>query len=51
MTRDHDIERVLDQWFTEGPTQMPDRFLDGTLDRIDRAPQRRLADFDRGCPP
>lgn len=43
MTRDQDIERVLDQWFTEGPTQMPSRFLDDTLDRIDCAPQHRLA--------
>jgi hypothetical protein len=43
MTRDQDIERVLDQWFIEGPTQMPSRFLDDTLDRIDRAPQHRLA--------
>jgi hypothetical protein len=43
MTRDQDIDRVLDQWFTEGPTQMPSRFLDDTLDRIDRAPQQRLA--------
>jgi len=43
MTRDHDIERVLNQWFAESPTQMPGRFLDDTLDRIDRAPQRRLA--------
>ena len=43
MTREQDIERVLDEWFVEGPTQMPSRFLDDTLDRIDRAPQRRLA--------
>jgi hypothetical protein len=43
MTRDQDIERVLDRWLTEGPTQMPSRFLDDTLDRIDRAPQHRLA--------
>lgn len=44
MTRDHDdIERVLEHWFSEGPTQMPSRFLDDTLDRIDRAPQGRLA--------
>jgi hypothetical protein len=45
MTRDQDIdiEHVLDRWFTEGPTQMPDRFLDDTLDRINRAPQHRLA--------
>ena len=45
MTPDHDIERVLDQWFAEGPTQMPSRFLTDTLDRIDRAPHRRLADL------
>jgi hypothetical protein len=43
MTPDHDIEHVLDRWFSEGPTQMPSRFLDDTLDRIDRAPQHRLA--------
>lgn len=43
MTPDHDIERVLDHWFSEGPTQMPSRFLDDTLERIDRAPQHRLA--------
>jgi hypothetical protein len=43
MTRDQEIERVLDRWFTEGPTQMPSRFLDDTLDRIDRVPQQRLA--------
>ena len=30
MTPDNDIERVLDQWFAEGPTQMPGRFLDDT---------------------
>jgi hypothetical protein len=35
MTTDHDIERVLDRWFTDGPTRMPDRFLDDTLGRID----------------
>ena len=30
MTPDHDIERVLERWFTEGPTQMPDRLLEDT---------------------
>ncbi len=43
MTHDQDIERVLDRWLSEGPTQMPERFLVDTLDRIDRAPQPRLA--------
>jgi hypothetical protein len=42
MTLDDDIERVLDQWFTEGPVQMPARFLDDTLGRIDRAPKRHF---------
>lgn len=43
MTRERDIERVLERWFTEGPTQMPDHFYNGVLDRIDRVQQRRLA--------
>ncbi len=43
MTRDLDLDNVLDRWFSEGPTQMPERFLVDTLDRIDRAPQPRLA--------
>lgn len=50
MTRDQDIERVLDRWFTEGPTQMPNRFLDDTLDRIDGAPQHRLARLQTRLP-
>ena len=43
MTRDRDIERVLDKWLAEGATQMPDRLFDAVIDRIDRVPQRRLA--------
>ncbi len=50
MTREQDIERVLDQWFAEGPTQMPSRFLDDTLERIDRAPQHRLARLQTRLP-
>jgi hypothetical protein len=42
MTRDQDIERVLERWFTEGPTQMPDRLFE-YVDHIDRLPQRRDA--------
>jgi len=42
MTPDPDIERVLERWFTEGPTQMPDRLFE-FVDHIDRLPQRRLA--------
>jgi hypothetical protein len=43
MTRDRDIERVLETWLATGPTVMPDRLFDGVLDRIERQPQRRLA--------
>jgi hypothetical protein len=41
MTRHDDIERILEHWLTDGPTRMPDRFLDDALDRIDRGPRRR----------
>ncbi len=45
MTSDRDIERALERWFTEGPTHMPSRFLDETLERIDDLPGRPLADL------
>ena len=45
MTRNDDIERVLQQWFTEGPRHMSDRVFDGTFERIERLPRRRFADF------
>jgi hypothetical protein len=43
MNRPTDIERVLEAWFLDGPMEMPDRLFDGVLDRVERAPQRRLA--------
>jgi hypothetical protein len=43
MTRDREIERVLERWFSEGPTRMPDHVFTTVVDRIDRVPQRRLA--------
>lgn len=43
MTRDTNIERVLDRFYAEGPSEMPDRVLLGVFDRIERVPQRRLA--------
>lgn len=42
MTRERDIERVLDAWFEPGPTEMPDRLFDDVLARVDRLPQRRI---------
>jgi hypothetical protein len=47
MTRDRDIERVLDRFYAEGPSEMPDRVLLGVFDRLDRVPQRRLAHLTR----
>jgi hypothetical protein len=43
MTRDREIERVLERWFSEGPTRMPDHVFTTVIDRIDRVPQRRFA--------
>jgi hypothetical protein len=43
MTRERDIERVLDTWLADGSTQMPDRLYVAVLHRVDRTPQRRLA--------
>ena len=41
MTSDRDIDRVLDQWFTERPTQVADRVFDEVADRIGRQPQQQ----------
>lgn len=43
MTRDIDIERVLDRFYADGPSEMPDRVFLGVVDRVERVPQRRLA--------
>ena len=40
MTQHSEIERLLDQWFSDGPEQAPDRVLDIVADRIERQPQR-----------
>lgn len=42
MTQDHDIERALDRWFSDGPTRMPDRLFDTMVERIERMPQGRF---------
>lgn len=47
MTRDRDIERVLDRLYAEGPSEMPDRVFTAVVDRIERVPQRRLAYLTR----
>jgi hypothetical protein len=40
MTSERDIERLLDRWFTERPTDVADRVLDEVADRIGRQPQQ-----------
>jgi hypothetical protein len=40
MTHERDIERLLDTWFSDGPTEAPDRVIDTVADRIARQPQR-----------
>lgn len=46
MTHERDIERLLDHWLSDGPTQAPDRVLDIVADRIERQPQRRAWRLD-----
>ena len=47
MTRERDIERVLEAWLEPGPSEMPDRVFEAVLDRIEREPQRRTLPFIR----
>jgi hypothetical protein len=51
MTRDRDLDRMLDAWLRPGPTVMSTQFLDGVLERVDRQPQRRLARLTLRFPP
>jgi hypothetical protein len=40
MTQQRDIERLLNQWFSDGPGRAPDRVIDIVTDRIERQSQR-----------
>lgn len=40
MTQPRDIDQLLDQWFSDGPTRAPDRVIDVVADRIERQSQR-----------
>ena len=42
MTRQPDIDRVLEDWLAEGPSRLPDRVLRATVDQLDDIKQRRL---------
>ena len=50
MTRERDIERVLERWFADGPSEMPDRLFDNVVDRIEHVSQSRLARFQPRLP-
>jgi hypothetical protein len=43
MNRHRDIDRTLEGFFLDGPSQMPDRLFMTVLDQVERVPQRRLA--------
>jgi hypothetical protein len=40
MNQQRDIERLLNHWFSDGPTEAPDRVIDHVTDRIERQSQR-----------
>jgi hypothetical protein len=46
MTHERDIERLLDHWLADGPTQSPDRVLELVADRIERQAQRPVWRLD-----
>jgi hypothetical protein len=43
MSRDVDIEPILDRWFQEGPTEVADRVIEGALDVINGTEQRHTS--------
>lgn len=43
MTRDRDFDRILDDWFADGPSNIADGVVDDALRTIDRTPQSRGA--------
>ncbi len=47
MTRERDIERVLEAWLADGASEMPERLFDGVVDRIEHVHQGRLARIKR----
>ena len=47
MTEHTDIDRLLESWFDDGPTMLPDRVVAVVADRIGRQGQRRAWRLDR----
>jgi hypothetical protein len=42
MTRQLDVDRVLEDWLAEGPSRLPDRVIHETIGQLDNIKQRRL---------
>lgn len=42
MTRQLDVDRVLEDWLAEGPSRLPDRVIQETIGQLDDIRQRRL---------
>jgi hypothetical protein len=47
MTQEREINQILDLWFSDGPTEAPDRVLAHVADRIERQSQRPAWRLDR----
>ncbi len=43
MKRPGNIDGVLEAWFLDGPSEMPERLFEAVFDQVERVPQRRLA--------
>lgn len=43
MTRELDVERILDRWFEDGPAEVADHVVADALATIERTPQARVA--------
>ena len=41
MTRELDVDRVLEDWLAEGPSRLPDQAIEHTIDQLDHVRQRR----------
>lgn len=41
MTSELDVDRVLEDWFAQGPSRLPDRVITETVESIDHIKQRR----------
>jgi hypothetical protein len=50
MTDDRELSRILERWFVDGPTEMPDRVIDVVAAGIARQRQRPAWRLDRRLP-